>query len=103
MSRAAWAQLAASLDTCAATRNFAAGLELIRVDGQVLHLKSSVPASKSALDKLSSAISRHTGAPIALVLRHGPHQALARSYSDETRRHPWTACTGAASSSRITT
>lgn len=101
--RRVWQQLTVSLDTCAATRNFAAGLELLRVDGSVLHLTTKEAATKSATDKLCLALNRHTGQPITLVLRHGPFQALLRSYSDATRRHPWTACNGAASSSRTST
>lgn len=81
MNRHAWRQLTASLDTCAATRNFAASLDLIRVDASVLYLNSAERVTKSATDKLCRALSRHAGQPITLVLRHPKTGVTQRAYS----------------------
>lgn len=83
MMRPAWKALIDTLDLCPATRNFATGLELQRLDNGVIHLKSADHVTRSAVDKLAVALSRHTEQPVALVLRHGRTSAIHRSYTDQ--------------------
>lgn len=80
--RKAWNQLASSLNACEATKQFAASLELIRIDGGILHLSSRDLFTKSATSKLCRALSKHTGQAITLVLRHAKTGVTQRAYSE---------------------
>ncbi|MNR47644.1 hypothetical protein D3C85_1667720 [compost metagenome] len=62
-------------------KNFALSLQVQRIDGNVLYLEHREPATRSQAEKLCDAISLHIGAPVTVVIQHGPHRARHRCYS----------------------
>lgn len=81
---ALWPSIARSLDASAATVELAQRLTLQRVDNQVLHFATREVVSKAAANKLSDALSRHTGQALTIVIRDYRSGTMQRCYSDRS-------------------